>query len=260
MTWIVKVLLVLVLLFTTGLLVPTDIYAVTISVGDYPLSISSNIFSLTATVSGATNATNYLRVDLYKDGTTNYFGETYNGSDWYGGSDGKSYFPIQIQNSSGSAILQAQLGNPNISDYPGQGSYKLKIRRYTASGSQSQNDQQTSIDIQITYVAPTPTLDPTPSPTPVITSTPTLIPTPTKIPMPIPTKSPTPTSTSSQTPEILGESTIGPTPSPLVTFSPENKIQGKFPIVAVIFIGLGVILVGISGIIFFNGRKNLGKS
>src|SRR5258706_6771329 len=127
-----------------------NILAVTVSVSNFPSSISSDMFNVDVLVTGAGNGTNYLRVDLYKDGTTNYFGETYNGSDWYSASTGTSYFPVQIQNSSGSATVQAQLGNPTVTNYPGPGSYKLKIRRYTSSGSQSANDTQTPVDIQIT--------------------------------------------------------------------------------------------------------------
>jgi hypothetical protein len=114
----------------------TPVSAVNIAITNFPTTIENlDQFQVTASISGAMNATNYLRVDLYKEATTNYFGETFNGTDWYSGSDGKSYYPIQIQNSSASATIFAQIGNPTAGQYSGPGAYKLKIRRYTSSGS-----------------------------------------------------------------------------------------------------------------------------
>ena len=66
-------------------------YAVTISITDIPSTITDAPFVLTASISGASAGTNYLRVEIFKDGTNNYFGETYNGSDWYSGGDGTLY-------------------------------------------------------------------------------------------------------------------------------------------------------------------------
>ena len=113
-----RLLALLALLVFFLLLFSREIHAVTVTINNYTSSISSEIFNVEASISGATNAKNYLRIDLYKENTTNYFGETYNGSDWYFGSDGKNYFPVQIQNSSASATIQAQLGNPSASATP----------------------------------------------------------------------------------------------------------------------------------------------
>ena len=206
-----QILPVLFLFFCIYLYFPSSIQAVSVTINSFPSSISSDIFVVEASVSGATNATNYLRIDLYKEGTNNYFGETYNGSDWYFGSEGKSYFPIQVKNSSASATIQAQIGNPSTNDYPGPGTYKMKIRRYTSSGSSSSNDTQTPVDVQLTYVLPTPT--PTESPTP--TSTPTLTNTPSPTQSPTPTKTPTPTVIKTTTPTL--SKTLTPSPnSPLL--------------------------------------------
>ena len=87
-----RLLALLALLVFFLLLFSREIHAVTVTINNYTSSISSEIFNVEASISGATNATNYLRIDLYKENTTNYFGETYNGSDWYFGSDGKNYF------------------------------------------------------------------------------------------------------------------------------------------------------------------------
>ncbi|HTK03393.1 MAG TPA: hypothetical protein VL401_01325 [Alphaproteobacteria bacterium] len=236
---------------------PSTVAAVTVTINSFPSTVSStDPFQVEVSVTGATNATNYLRVDLYKEGTSNYFGETYNGSDWYNGSDGKSYFPIQIQNASASATISAQLGNPSINDYTGPGAYKLKIRRYTSSGSVSSNDTQTPVDIQFTYTLPTPTPTATPTSTPNPTSTPTPTPTktPTSTPVPTPTKTPTPkptissTPTDSPTPEVLSAATFEPDPTATEEPILEEKSvnTSKPPIFAFVLIGAGVVLICVS--------------
>jgi len=250
-----KTFLSLIFSFVFLIFCPQKILAVTITINSFPSEINSlDNFQITASISGAVNATNYLRVDLYKDGASNYFGETYNGTDWYSGSDGKSYLPITIQSSSASATLFAQLGNPTVTQYPGPGSYKLKIRRYTSSGSASSNDDQTPVDIQINYVVPTQTPDPT------STSSPTQIPTPIATPVktPTPTKTPTPKSTptilptDSPEPEILGEATTSSiifTPTPLATSKPESV--DKPPILGFILVGVGILFIGVAGYLVY---------
>lgn len=238
----------------------TPIYAVTISIATQSAFISSDIFKIDVTISGATNATNYLRADLFKEGTTNYFGETYNGSDWYSGSDGKSYFPVQIQNSSASATFQAQIGNPSINDYPGPGIYKLKVRRYTSSGSQSSNDSQTPIDVQIIYSSPTPTSTtiptslPTQTPTPVPTSSPTNTISPSNTPKPTPTLKPTSTPKPSSTPKIIPTDIIYPT-----YVMPTGKVLGeateKRPSALLRWVGL--ILGGVGAVIIATAASQI---
>ena len=250
-------------------LLPKKIYAVLITINNFPSSVSSEIFNVEASISGATNATNYLRIDLYKEGTTNYFGETFNGSDWYNGSDGKSYYPIQIQNSSASAIIQAQIGNPSNGHYPGPGIYKMKIRRYTASGSYSSNDIQTPVDINLTYVIPTPT--PTETPTTNPTATQTSTPTPTQTSTPTPTKTPTQTSTPTPTTKSSPSPTLVSTISSVLSISTdsatlstptnneifkqsntkqENRSNNyKLPF----FVGLSLVIVS-SGLLYFRHR------
>lgn len=261
------------LLLTTCIvffLVPKNIYAVSITVNSCPSTISSEIFTVEASISGATNATNFLRIDLFKEGTTNYFGETYNGSDWYNGSDGKNYFPVQIQNSSASASIQAQLGNPSSGSYPGPGMYKLRIRRYTASGSQSNNDVQTPVDIELTYVLPTPTPTETPTPVPTATATPTSTPTPTttptstKTPTPTPTPSPKPTTAPtlfSTSPAVLSTSTDSGTLRATITediTSPVTRkanIKNPFNYKIPFFAGLALV-IGSGTLLYFRHRKD----
>ena len=263
--------LLIVCFFLLVVLFSQEIHAVTVTINSYTSSISSEIFNVEASVSGATNATNYLRVDLYKEGTNNYFGETYNGSDWYAGSDGKNYFPVQIQNSSTSAVIQAQIGNPSANSYPGPGVYKLKLRRYTSSGSQSQNDQQIPVEVQLTYVLPTPTPTDTPTPVPTATATPTSTPTPTPPPTssstPTPTQTQTPTVKPTQTPtasvaaEILGAS-ISATPSQeVVTPAVEvQTVEKDYPQTDTFTaIAVGITSIGLLGVIFYRFRKILIK-
>src|SRR6185437_2654568 len=138
----------------------TPVLAVTISLSQVPTSIATDSFTFSASISGAATGTNYLRVDLYKNGTSNYFGETYNGSDWYAGSDFTQYWPISI--TSGKfwvGQIQARVGNPTVTQYDGTGIYRLRLRRYTGSGSYTSSEADaTSTIIAIAF----PTLTPTP--------------------------------------------------------------------------------------------------
>lgn len=247
---------VLVILFleTVVFLAPGKVLAVSILISKYPSEINSlESYEVDANISGAADATNYLRIDLYKEGTNNYFGETFNGTDWYSGSEGKNYFPIQIQNSSASANLQVRLGSPTVTDYPGPGIYKLKIRRYTASGNPSADDQN-STDVQINYIFPISTPEPvgetTPQPSSAKTSTP--VPVPTKTP----NSKPSPTKTLEATPEVLAEAVIDQTPTPTATplMQSEGKDQNKFPFVAVVLIAVGLGFVGTSCYLAFNKK------
>ncbi len=145
------------------LLFVSPAFAVSVSIDNYPSSVTSDSFNVDVSVLGASAGQNYLRAEIYKGGTTNYFGETYSGSDWYGGSSGTSYFPINIVDSktTASATLQVRIGTPTSTEFPGAGSYKLKIKRYTSSGNAAGSDDESIVDLTVNYSAPT-----TPTPTP----------------------------------------------------------------------------------------------
>lgn len=146
----------------------SPVFAVTVSTSSVPSTITNESFTFNVSISGASSGTNYLRVDLYKEttGTPNYFGETYNGTSWYGGSTGTQYFPISIvSGQTWNGSIQGRLGNPSTTEYPGLGSYKLRARRYTSSGNTA-SDTQTPADITINYTASIPTPSPSPSVTP----------------------------------------------------------------------------------------------
>lgn len=179
------ILLTLALFFT-----PMAVHAVQITLSNLPATISTDSFTLTASVSGALAGTNYLRVDLYKDGTSNFFGETLVGSNWYGGADALSYMPITLQSGiAWSGQVQARIGTPSLTAYDGLGNYKLRVRRYTSSGNYN-SDEANASAVTITILVPTVT------PTPMPTDEPTRTPTPTRTPIPTPTKNPEPTDTS----------------------------------------------------------------
>ena len=147
-----------------------ELLSVIIVINSFPSSISKDSFNINVTISGAKAGTNYLRAELYKDGSKNYFGETFNGASWYGGSDGTQYFPVQITGASSSATFEGRLGEVSSTDYLGSGTYKLKIKRYTSSGSAASGDDENPVDISINYDLSTPV--PTASIAPLINSTP----------------------------------------------------------------------------------------
>lgn len=237
----IKLLFVVILL---GFIFTQKVLAVNLDVSNIPATISASPFAITVSIFGANTGKNYLRVDLFKEGTFNYFGETNNGGEWYAGSTGTSYFPIDIVSSSATATadVQAQIGAPSDTDYLGSGLYKLRIRRYTSASSYSAGNPY---DIYINVPTPTPTEAPEPIQT-TATPTSTPIPTPTKIPVPTSTKTPTPAPTKepdpTESPVILGIEDE-PSTTPPSFNSDIVDPQKKSPILAIVFIGLGLILI-----------------
>ncbi len=152
--------------------IPKQVYSVTTTLNPPPSVESNDPFLVNITVAGAGSGTNYLRIDLYKPETTNYFGETFNGTDWYNESLYTKYFAINVQQGSDwTGQIQARFGSPNSSQYDTGGTYKLRARRYTSSGSFNSTEANNSaVDINITMPVPSPTAIPTtlsetPSPT-----------------------------------------------------------------------------------------------
>ena len=252
MNRIIKILFIIVLLefIFTG-----RVLAVTLDVSNIPATISASPFGVTVSIFGANAGKNYLRVDLFKEGTINYFGETYNGSEWYTGSTGTSYFPVDIVSSSATATadIQAQIGAPSYTDYLGSGQYKLRVRRYTSALSYSAGNPY---DIYIDLPTPTPTPTPSPSPSPTPSPTPTPTKTPTPIASPKPTaKAGTPTPTPTASPEVLGIETMSPPPVSSQSLDTENKP----PIIAFVLIGAGVVFIGPSVYLGIRSIKNSRK-
>ena len=187
-------------------------FAVSVTISDYPSTITEDAFTITASISGATAGTNYLKIDIFEDGTTNYFGETFNNSDWYGGSTYSQYLPITIQTGvTWSGNIQGRIGSPTTTQYDGNGIYKIRLRRYTGGGGYTASEANNSA-VTISIAIPTSTPTPTNTPTPAPTSAPTQAPTPTRTPTPSPTPTLTVKPSASPTPKdtlptsVLGES------------------------------------------------------
>ena len=171
------------ILTTLYFILNTSIFAVTTTISNIPAVISADLFIFDVVISGASAGTNYLRIDLFKPTTTNYFGETFNGLSWFNGSDYLQYFPITIQPMTDwIGQIQGRLGNPTVIQYDGPGTYKLKVRRYTPSGSYNTTEANNSaldIIINVPILTPTPVITPTDIPTSAPTETLISTPTPT---------------------------------------------------------------------------------
>lgn len=179
--------------------IPITALAVNVELSSTPSAITDQPFTINVSIFGAQkNTNNFLRVNLFPSNTDNYFGYTYNGTSFYNGSDHSQYLPIQIDSSGNwSGTVQGKL-DPDSNYFTGTGTYSLKIRRYTASGSYTWSDP-TTIDIE--FELPTPT--PTPTPTPIPTNQPTPTPIPQKTPKPTPTLKSTPKSTPAAKPTSI---------------------------------------------------------
>lgn len=212
-------------------------------------------------ISGAAaNTLNYLRAAFYPDSTTSYFGYTFNHlSEWYNGAspiDPKKFLQIQI---SGEGTWSGQLKiKPDISStyFKGNGSYLLKVGRYTANGT-SVTDWSASTEVTIIGVDPTPTPTNTPAPQP--TNAPTSTPTPSKKPTPTPLKispsSITP-SVSSSSPRFLSSDSavLGETREPTKAIvNPQSQRQQNL-LAPFAFGGAGLSLAS-CGILLFLKKK-----
>ncbi len=234
--------------------------AVAVSIPTYPSIITDDSFVITASISGATNGTNYLRIDIFKDGTTNYFGETFNGFDWYGGSTFSQYLPVTIQSGAWQGSLQGRIGSPTIGQYDGEGAYKIRLRRYTNGGGNTASEANSSA-VAISIVLPTAT----PTPTDVPTSTPVPTAAAVKTPTPTPSKNPTPTLKANPTATSSSETLISSESADILGASESaNDIKFKDEKVASIktknsginiSLVVGVVLLSACGILLFRQIK-----
>lgn len=220
-----------------------------LSVDQTSVSTNEQEITVTATISGLPNPS-FFRVELQKSSGDTYFGYSKNNlGNWVkvtSDSDCTNYYSVTDTNIT-SLILGIKIGSDNA---PENGTYLLKLRRYTSTCGSSSDSDPVTIQINL----PTPVPSPTPNPTTV--STP--IPTPIKTVAPTTTKSPTPrpilTIKPTPTPEVLGDSnqeaspdselgeTSSPEPSQVKTGSKKSAI-----ILGAIFTGLGVFAMGIAG-------------
>lgn len=215
------------IIFLLFFLFPKDVLAVSVTVNTYPNTISSNDpFTVNLTITGAETGKNYVKIQLYKEGSTpKFFGETNNGSTWLREASGANFFPVDIPSSGPwTGDVQGRIGSPSIDEYNGSGAYKLRIQRYTSSGTtgvEDENQSAVSVTINVPTATPNPTA--TQAPTPTHTPTPTPKPEPTNTPTPSPTKAPTSTPT-----KIPSKS-----PTPSVAALKTTKLQPTRPMVGI---------------------------
>ncbi len=159
-------------LFLLLFLFPNPAHAVTTTIIQTPASISNTLFSISVTITGAKAGKNYLRADIFKEGSTEYAGETHNGQEWYSDEDGTKYAPIDIISSETQlATLSARLTTIPTT-WSSENSFFLRIRRYTASGSYTSSEADASaIPISIQFPTNTPSPPPTNTPSPIPTPT-----------------------------------------------------------------------------------------
>lgn len=203
----IKLLILILFSLTFG---TTPAFAVSVIVSNPPSEITDQPFSLNVSITGASPATNYLRVSLFPPGTTKYFGYTNNGTTFINSSDYSQYLPITIDSSgSWSGVIEARLDIAS-SYYEGPGTYSLKVRRYTQSGSSYTWSKEISLSVNLPTPAPTPSPSPTPTPTPTPSHT--------------PTPSPTPKKTSSPTNTPAPKPTLKPSPAPQTSLAPQTPL------------------------------------
>ena len=150
----------------------SNIFAVSLSLDSIPSKITTSEFEIAVSITGAKPATNYLKLLMYKEGTHEYVTKTWNGHDWYMGSNGKEYAPVTISGKTVSAPLKAQIV-PQIEN----GEYILSVRRFTASGNEA-SDSVTPATVLVDLPTASPTHTPEPkmlTPLPIDTPEPTVL-------------------------------------------------------------------------------------
>ena len=165
---IALIFVILAFLFNTSL-----VGAVSVTIPGVLPAITDQTFTVSVSVSGASaNTTNYLEVDLFPTGTSNYFGFTSNGTSFIKNgspSNCSQYYPIPIDSSGNwSGSVPAQL-DTSSSSFTGSGNYSLKVRRYTSSCGYIWSNEAI-IPISYSVSSPTPSATPTPTPSPTQTS------------------------------------------------------------------------------------------
>jgi hypothetical protein len=228
------------------------------------VEIDASISGLTSSSNCSTNGC-YLQAEFRVSGSSNnFFGMTQNNSgdfvDYFNPNstdDIKSKLFNFVPASgawSGRLVAKNNETNPN---YTGPGQYDIKFRRFSGNSTGATTGDSNVLTIALTLPVPTATPTETPQPTDTPTATPTQTPIPTKTPTPTPAKTstPTPSSTATLTPDsedllstesgdILGieDISLGPSSKPESTDS--SVFKNKNTIIAAIFVGLGIILIG----------------
>lgn len=256
---------------------PSRVFAAAPNITSYPSSINIDTsFKLNVEMTGLSSNTLYrLRIVLASTGTSNYFGSTFNGTDWYNGTPSPiDYSKFLTITTDANGEWQGEItGKVESSDSNyngiGPGTYDLKVGRYTQSGSTA----TWSNVVQTSLLAPTATPIPSSTPTPIKTPTPT--PTPK-----VPTKTPTPTlskaatSTPTKKPTVSKEPTEVPDPTAVLgardsaddTSSSDTESKNDETLVkgtsaegislgTILIILGGLFLVACGGVVYWEKRK-----
>ena len=156
---------------TVYLITAQNVFAVSVTISNVPSTVTDQPFNIDVSVTGAGTGTNYIRANLFPTGSSNYFGYTFNGSSFINSSVYSDYLPVNIDSSGNwNGTIQAKLDPSNF--FTGPGSYSLKVRRYTPTGSTYTWSNEVTVNINYANPTPTPTPSPTLSPTTSITPTP----------------------------------------------------------------------------------------
>lgn len=159
------------------LLFPRISFAAAPQITAYPsgdISLNQS-FTVSATMSGLTkNAVYRMRIVLAPQGTSNYFGSTWNGISWYNGTpspiDYTNFLSITTDGTGawyGDMQGEVDADDPNFTT--GSGTYDLKVGRYTQTGSSATWSNIISVTIVLPPTATsTPIPPPTNTPTPII--------------------------------------------------------------------------------------------
>ena len=253
---------------------PHHVFAASFDLQNAPSQIGTSdeyTVDVTLSISVPDGTVYYLRGAFYKQGTSNYCGYTWNGSNWFNGpytADWKQLLKITIVNHSWSGQVKAKIDSSD-SGCNSSGAYQFRLERFndtSSDGGGTFNDTQN--EQTVTVIIPTPTPTPTDVPTPTATpKLPTSTPTP-KTPTATPTIKPTkilsPTPTLNPAEQEVGKDqsiladAIAPTDIPTISPSPTTAVLGATTgpnIKAIIFYSLGGILFVICGILLFRQYK-----
>lgn len=157
-----------VLFAVLGFLVfPSNVYAeFTFTIPQTTITDEQEIdTSVNLSLQGQGNKTYYLEGALKKEGSTNYFGLTWNDSSWvkYTASNYTTLKSITLDSTGKwNGIVKAKI-DKSSSLFTGDGNYTLRLKRFTSSGSNFWADN----DIALTVTLPS-----SPTPTPVSTPAP----------------------------------------------------------------------------------------
>lgn len=223
-----------------GVWFPLDVHAATITFSepsastfvsqDQELSIQVRL-----SIHASDGTPYYLRGVFSKDGTHNYCGYTWNGTDWFSGpyssNEGwKNFLLVTIASDSAETILKAKLDREK-KECQENGTYQFRVQRFIATSGSGTFDGQEPLVISVSLPTLTPTSLPTSSPIPIPSLTVTPKSTITQKSKPIESDS---TSAPSKSTSPLSKipPSVTPTPTPVtesvaLAISPTQLVEEK---------------------------------